>query len=436
MPLWSGRSSGEVNPQLDAFNRSIGFDSRMWREDIQGSLAHAAMLAECGIITREDAAAIRNGLHDISFDIESGTLEIDPTAEDIHTFIETELTRRIGGAGKRLHTARSRNDQVAADLRLYTMSELTKLQQMIIGLRHVLTKRSAEHRETVMPGYTHLQRAQPVTLALHLGAWLEMLKRDTTRLSGVIERTNECPLGSGALAGTTFPIDREFTAKALAFDSPCPNPMDAVGDRDFVLEALAALSILMVHLSRMAEEVILWCSSEFGFASLPDAFATGSSIMPQKKNPDLCELIRGKSGRVFGHLMGMLTVMKGLPLAYNKDMQEDKEALFGALDTVSACLAAFTPMMEAITFNPEKMRKACSEGFLNATDCADYLVHKGLPFREAYGIAGALVKVCVERGNTLEALEIDEFRKHSVLFDDDIYDALSLENCVKRRGMV
>ena len=436
MKLWSGRVSGEINPALEAFNRSIGFDARMVREDIQGSLAHAAMLGRCGIISEEDAAAIIGGLNGILTDLESGVLEIDRAAEDIHTFIEAELTRRAGDAGKRLHTGRSRNDQVAADLRLYTKSALKQTRGRLDRLIDILSVRKAEHKATVMPGYTHLQRAQPVTLGLHLDAWREMLFRDYYRIGDALKRLEECPLGAGALAGTTYPIDRSVTAGALGFERPCPNTMDAVSDRDFVLETLSVLSIIMVHLSRMAEEVILWCSSEFGFAVLPDGFATGSSIMPQKKNPDLCELIRGKSGRVFGHLMGTLTMLKGLPLAYNKDMQEDKEALFDALDTVSACLEAFTPMMAAMTFRPERMRAAAAEGFLNATDCADYLVGKGLPFREAYGIAGALVRECAERGETLETLPIGDFRKHSVLFDADVYDALNLENCVKRRGLL
>ena len=435
MKLWSGRTSGDVNPALEAFNRSVGFDARMWREDIQGSIAHAAMLGECGVISKEDAAAIDAGLKGIAADLESGGLDIDPAAEDIHTFVEAELTKRVGDAGKRLHTGRSRNDQVAADLRLYTKSALAKLQEQIGKLLETLDSRINEHQATVMPGYTHLQRAQPVTLTLHLGAWVEMLSRDNARLTDAIVRMDECPLGAGALAGTTYSIDRSIPAKALGFTRPCANPMDAVSDRDFVLEALSALSILMVHLSRMAEEIILWCSSEFGFATLPDAFSTGSSIMPQKKNPDICELIRGKSGRVFGHLMGLLTVMKGLPLAYNKDMQEDKEALFGALDTVEACLEAFTPMMEAIAFNKSRMRAAAAEGFLNATDCADYLVGKGMPFRQAYGVAGALVRDCAENGETLETLPIDKYRQRSVLFDEDIYDVLKLEHCVKRRGL-
>ncbi|MDR0324825.1 MAG: argininosuccinate lyase [Oscillospiraceae bacterium] len=436
MKLWAGRASGDINPALEAFNRSIGFDARMVKEDIQGSLAHAAMLGECGIISKEDAKMIETGLHSISADLANGSLAIDPSAEDVHTFVEAELTRRIGGAGKRLHTGRSRNDQVAADLRLYTKSALSALREQLKGLLETLDARIEGHRATVMPGYTHLQRAQPVTLALHLGAWHEMLARDCSRMEDAIRRMDECPLGAGALAGTTYPIDRTMTASVLGFARPCANTMDAVSDRDFVLETLSALSILMTHLSRMAEEVILWCSSEFGFAALPDAFATGSSIMPQKKNPDICELVRGKSGRVFGHLMGTLAMMKGLPLAYNKDMQEDKEALFDALDTVSACLEAFTPMMAAIVFNKDRMRAAAAEGFLNATDCADYLVKKGLPFREAYGIAGALVRDCAERGETLETLSIGEYRKHSVLFNEDIYELLNLENCVKRRGLL
>lgn len=435
MKLWAGRASGETDPALESFNRSIGFDSRMFREDIQGSLAHAAMLGGCGIISKEDADAITSGLSGILSDIESGELTIDSTAEDIHTFVEAELTHRIGDAGKRLHTGRSRNDQVATDLRLYTKAALSALREQIVALSETLRSRADEHTQTIMPGYTHLQRAQPVTLAFHLGAWHEMLSRDISRVEDALKRMDECPLGSGALAGTTYPIDRSMTAKVLGFARPCANAMDGVSDRDFVLDALSALSIIMVHLSRMSEEVILWCSSEFGFASLPDEFATGSSIMPQKRNPDLCELVRGKAGRVFGDLMGTLVMLKGLPLAYNKDMQEDKESLFDALDTVSACLAAFTPMMAAIVFRKDVMRAAAARGFLNATDCADYLVGKGMPFREAYGIVGALVRACTESGDTLESLPIERYKTFSQLFDDDIYTAVDLDACVKRRGI-
>ncbi|MDR1668642.1 MAG: argininosuccinate lyase [Oscillospiraceae bacterium] len=435
MKLWAGRATGETDPALEAFNRSVGFDSRLVFEDIRGSLAHAAMLGKQGILPPEDAAAIAAGLEGIRTDLENGILPVDMTAEDIHTFVESELTRRVGDAGKRLHTGRSRNDQVALDLRLYTKTALGALQGQIAELDQTLSRRAGEHRRTVMPGYTHLQRAQPVTLALHLGAWREMLRRDGSRLSDALARMDECPLGAGALAGTTYPIDRQATAAALGFARPCANTMDAVSDRDFVLETLAALSVIMTHLSRMSEEVILWCSSEFAFAALPDEFATGSSIMPQKKNPDLCELIRGKTGRVFGSLMGTLTMMKGLALAYNKDMQEDKESLFDALDTVSACLAAFTPMMGAIVFRPERMRAAAAEGFLNATDCADYLVGKGLPFREAYAVAGQIVRFCAETGVTLETLPPERYKEFSPLFGDDIYEAVNLDTCVKRRGL-
>ncbi len=435
MKLWAGRASGETDPALEAFNRSVGFDCRLIFEDIRGSLAHAVMLGKQGILSAEDAAAIAAGLEGIRDDLESGLLAVDMTAEDIHTFVETELTRRIGDAGKRLHTGRSRNDQVALDLRMYTKNAVSKLRELLEALMNTLSRRCGEHRETVMPGYTHLQRAQPVTLALHLGAWCEMLRRDEGRLADALKRMDECPLGAGALAGTTYPLDRRLTAETLGFARSCANTMDAVSDRDYALETLSALSVIMVHLSRMSEEVILWCSSEFGFASLPDEFSTGSSIMPQKKNPDLCELIRGKTGRVFGDLMGTLSMMKGLPLAYNKDMQEDKESLFDALDTVSACLTAFMPMMGAIVFRPERMRAAAAEGFLNATDCADYLVGKGMPFREAYGVAGRLVRECVESGATLETLPLDRYRSVCPLFGEDVYEAVSLDTCVKRRGL-
>jgi argininosuccinate lyase len=424
------------SPAFETFNRSIGFDKRLYKEDIQASLAHAEMLGKRGIISPEDARMIAAGLESIRQDIEGGSLEIDPFAEDIHTFIEAELTRRVGDPGKRLNTARSRNDLVATDLRLYTKSELKSIQEQLETLTAALEGRAEEHAGTVMPGYTHLQRAQPVTLALHLGAWREMLLRDISRIGNTIGRMDECPLGAGALAGTTYPIGREMTAETLGFSHTCANPIDAVSSRDFVLETLSALSILMVHLSRMAEELILWCSSEFGFVTLSDEFTTGSSIMPQKKNPDGCELIRGKSGRVFGHLMGMLTVMKGLPLAYNKDMQEDKEAIFDALDTVSACLEVFTPMLVSAKFHPPRMRAACAEGFLNATDCADYLVGKGMPFREAHTLVKELVARCVGLGKTLETLELDEYRRYSGLFGDDIYKAVDLENCAKRRGLL
>ncbi|MDR0293237.1 MAG: argininosuccinate lyase [Oscillospiraceae bacterium] len=434
--LWAGRASGDINPALEAFNRSIGFDARLYEEDIRGSLVHAEMLGHCGIISGEDAAAICGGLRGIWGDMESGRLSADPAAEDIHTFIETELTRRIGEPGKRLHTGRSRNDQVAVDLRLYTRTALNGLRGQIEALLRILADRARRHKNTVLPGYTHLQRAQPVTLKVHLAAWGKMLRRDVSRIRNAVARMEECPLGAGALAGTTYPIDRDRTAGALGFRGPCENPLDAVSDRDFALETLSVLSVLMVHLSRMSEEIILWCSAEFGFARLPDAFTTGSSIMPQKKNPDLCELIRGKAGRVFGDLMGTLVMLKGLPLAYNKDMQEDKEALFDALDTVSACLAAFAPMMAAIEFNKERMRAAASEGFLNATDCADYLVGKGLPFREAYGIAGKLVAVCAKEKVTLETLPIERYKEFSPLFDDDVFLAVDLIECVRKRGLV
>ena len=433
--LWAGRVSADTDRQADGFNSSIAFDCRMVREDIAGSMAHAAMLGARGIIPQADAGAILEGLAGIQKDLDSGALSIDMTAEDIHMFIESELTKRIGDAGKRLHTGRSRNDQVATDLRLYAKKELSALTGETAALITALLGHAKVHLESVMPGYTHLQRAQPVTLAHHLMAWCEMLSRDMTRLRDAGARMDACPLGSGALAGTTYPLDRERTALDLGFAGITRNTLDSVSDRDYCIEILAALSILMTHLSRMSEELILWCSSEFGFVTLDDAFSTGSSIMPQKKNPDVCELIRGKTGRVYGHLMGTLAMMKGLPLAYNKDMQEDKEAFFGALDTARICLATFTPMLKTVAFHPEKMRHAAAAGFINATDCADYLVKKGLPFREAYGLIGRLVAGCSETGQTLETLPLERYQSLSGLFDEDVYDALKLENCVARRNI-
>jgi len=436
MKLWTGRFSKEADQRTNDFNSSIQTDSRMYAQDIAGSIAHANMLGACGIISEEDRAQIAAGLEQIRRDIAAGELHIDPQAEDIHTFIEQTLTERIGEAGKRLHTGRSRNDQVATDIRLYLREECGVLSCMLEELRVALRVKAGEYKHAIMPGYTHMQRAQPVTLEAHFAAYREMLERDIGRIRDARARMNVSPLGSGALAGTTYPIDRAMTAEALGFDGVMPSTMDGVSDRDFCIELAAALSIVMLHLSRLSEEIILWCSWEFRFAELDDAFSTGSSIMPQKKNPDIAELVRGKSGRVFGNLTALLTLMKGLPLAYNKDMQEDKDAIFDAVDTVKLCLEAFIPMVRTMRFHPEVMRQAAAGGFINATDCADYLVGKGLPFRDAYQVTGKLVALCIERGQTLESLPLEEYQKISALFDKGLYDAISLENCVRRRGLL
>lgn len=433
MQLWQGRFQKALDPKTNDFNSSIKFDSRMFKEDIDGSLAHAAMLAAQGIISAEDLTAITEGLQGIKAEIENGTLEIDPNAEDIHTFVEGELTARIGAAGKRLHTARSRNDQVALDIRLYLRKECDALYGQLTELINVLCKKAEQYSGAVMPGYTHMQRAQPITFGHHLLAYAEMFLRDKQRLSDARERMNVSPLGACALAGTTYHTDREMTAKALGFTGAMQNSLDAVSDRDFCMELASVLSILMVHLSRLSEEIVLWCSWEFKFVELDDAFSTGSSIMPQKKNPDITELIRGKSGRVFGDLMTLLTAMKGLPLAYNKDMQEDKEAVFDAFDTVKMCLTAFVPMLDTMTAIPENMRKAAAGGFINATDCADYLVSKGLPFRDAYKATGELVALCIKKGKTLETLPLEEYKAVCDLFDDGVYAAIDLDKCVNDR---
>ena len=433
MKLWGGRFRKETDDLVNDFNSSIQFDCRLYREDIQGSLAHAAMLADCGIISREDEAAIRAGLEGILADIEAGKVEFTADNEDIHMNVEALLTERIGAAGKRLHTARSRNDQVAVDLRLYLRREIGEIVDQILDLQEAILAKAKEHQNTVMPGYTHLQRAQPISFAQHLLAYGAMLRRDVGRLLDCRARMNECPLGSGALAGTTYPIDRWETAKALGFTAPMDNSLDGVSDRDYAIELLSALSVLMMHLSRFSEEIILWCSWEFKFIELDDAYSTGSSIMPQKKNPDVAELVRGKTGRVYGHLMGLLTTMKGLPLAYNKDMQEDKEPVFDAVDTVKLCLPVFTGMIATMKVLPENMRRAASAGFINATDCADYLTKKGLPFRDAYTVVGNLVYYCTERGKGLEDLSLEELRQISPLFDGDVYEALGLEACMGQR---
>ena len=433
MQLWQGRFQKALDPKTNDFNSSIRFDSRMFREDIAGSIAHATMLCAQGIISSEDLADILEGLQAIREDIESGKLEIDPNAEDIHTFVEGELTARVGAAGKRLHTARSRNDQVALDIRLYLRKACNELYAQLTELVSVLCKKAEQYADAVMPGYTHLQRAQPITFGHHLLAYAEMLLRDKERLQDAKKRMNVCPLGACALAGTTYNTDREMTARDLGFSGAMQNSLDAVSDRDFCMELASMLSILMVHLSRFSEEIALWCSWEFKFVELDDAFSTGSSIMPQKKNPDITELIRGKSGRVFGDLMTLLTMMKGLPLAYNKDMQEDKEAIFDAFDTVKMCLTAFIPMLDTMTALPENMRKAAAGGFINATDCADFLVSKGLPFRDAYKATGELVALCIQKGLTLETLPLSEYQKICDLFDEGVYDAINLDKCVKDR---
>ncbi len=431
--MWAGRFQKEVDSRVNDFNSSVSFDQRMAKQDIGGSIAHAAMLGETGIIDKHEAELICAELEKILADLESGKLEIDPLAEDIHMFVEAELTKRLGSTGKRLHTARSRNDQVALDLRLYLRDEIEEIKALVGKLVQTLCALSKEHLETVMPGYTHLQRAQPITFAHHLMAYTQMFLRDLSRLNDVKKRMNFSPLGSGALAGTTYPIDRKMTARSLGMDGIMQNSLDGVSDRDYCIELAAAVSTMMVHLSRFSEEIILWCSWEFKFIELDDAYATGSSIMPQKKNPDITELIRGKAGRVFGDLTTLLTMMKGLPLAYNKDMQEDKEAIFDAVDTVKLCLSTFIPMLETMTVLKENMRAAAAKGFINATDCADYLVKKGLPFRDAYKCTGELVAACIKQGLTLETLPLEQYKSSCDLFDEDIYDAINLEACVKGR---
>lgn len=431
--LWKGRFKKELAKETNDFNSSISFDSRMFEEDIKGSMAHAAMLGAQGIIEKSESDKIIAGLQEILSDIKSGKLEIDMTAEDIHTFIESELTTRLGQTGKRLHTARSRNDQVALDIRLTLRKEIGEIKEKVRGLIGVICNKAEENKHTIMPGYTHLQRAQPITFAHHLMAYAAMLCRDLGRLEDTEKRMNNCPLGSGALAGTTYPLDREAVAAELGFDGITLNSLDGVSDRDFCIELASALSLIMVHLSRFSEEIIMWCSWEFKFVELDDAFSTGSSIMPQKKNPDIAELVRGKSGRVFGDLTTLLTVMKGIALAYNKDMQEDKEAIFDAVDTVKMCLTAFTPMIDTMTVLKDNMRAAAAKGFINATDCADYLVGKGLPFRDAYKATGELVALCIDKGLTLETLPLEEYRKVCDLFDDEVYTAISLEKCVADR---
>lgn len=436
MKLWAGRFQKEIDKKTNDFNSSISFDSRMFKEDIEGSIAHATMLGSCGVIEQHESDMICAELQKILNEIEAGSLKIDPNAEDIHTFIEGELTARLGATGKRLHTARSRNDQVALDIRLNLKKECASLSSQIKELIVVLCNKAKQYHTAVMPGYTHMQRAQPITFGHHLLAYAEMFLRDLGRIKDAKSRMDEMPLGSGALAGTTYPLDRELTAKLLGFARVTNNSLDGVADRDFCVELASAISLAMVHLSRFSEEIILWCSWEFKFVELDDAFSTGSSIMPQKKNPDIAELVRGKSGRVFGDLMTLLTMMKGLPLAYNKDMQEDKEAIFDAVDTLRMCLTAFIPMVDTMKVLTENMRKAAAKGFINATDCADYLVGKGLPFRDAYKATGTLVAMCIEQGETLETLPLAVYQSICAEFDEGIYDAISLENCVNGRTVI
>lgn len=435
MAMWDGRFKKEIDSKTNDFNSSIQFDSRLYKCDIAGSIAHAKMLSKQGIISKDDEIKIIDGLTSILEDIELGKLEFDSNAEDIHMFIEAELTKRIGSSGKKVHTARSRNDQVALDLKIYVKDEISNIQNLITNLIESLVKKAEENLETVMPGYTHLQRAQPITFAHHLMAYCQMLKRDYMRLENCLNLLDVCPIGSCALAGTSYNIDREYEKNLLGFNSITDNSLDGVSDRDYLIEFASCLSTIMMHLSRFSEEIILWTSWEFKFIELDDAFSTGSSIMPQKKNSDICELIRGKTGRVYGSLITLLTMMKGLPLAYNKDMQEDKEAIFDAIDTVKNCLSILSPMIDTMTVLKDNMKKAAGKGLINATDCADYLVGKGLAFRDAYKITGSLVGYAIDTDKTLETLSIEEYKKYSELFEEDIYDKIDLINCLKSRNV-
>ena len=431
--MWAGRTDGQVEKIADDFNSSIRFDCRMYRQDIRGSMAHAAMLATKNIITQDDADQLIDGLAQILEDLDSGKLAIDLECEDIHMFVEQVLTQRLGDVGKKLHTARSRNDQVALDIRMYLRDEIQEISQLVKALVTAVTDKADQYADAIMPGYTHLQRAQPITFGHHLMAYAMMLLRDLDRLADCAKRMNMSPIGCCALAGTTYETDRHFEAEKLGFDGICLNSLDGVSDRDFCAELMSALSILMVHLSRFSEEIILWSSWEFKFIELSDAYTTGSSIMPQKKNPDMAELVRGKAGRVFGDLMGLLTTLKGLPLAYNKDMQEDKESIFDAIDTVKMCLQVFAPMIATMTANTANMKRAAQTGFINATDLADYLVKKGLPFRSAYKISGQLVALCIQKGTVLEELPLETYKEYSDLFDTDLDNDLDLVTCVEKR---
>ncbi|MCQ2552864.1 MAG: argininosuccinate lyase [Clostridia bacterium] len=431
--MWAGRTSGETNKMADSFNSSISFDSRMYKQDITGSIAHAKMRAKCEIITEEEMALLVEGLNGILSDIESGALTFDPNAEDIHMFVEEVLTARIGTTGKKLHTARSRNDQVALDIRMYLRDEIDKISAIIEDLIKILSEKEEEYKDTIMPGYTHLQRAQPITFGIQLGAYKQMFMRDASRLIDCKKRLNMSPIGCCALAGTTYNTDRAFEAGLLGFDGVIENTIDGVSDRDFALELSSVISIIMMHLSRLSEETVLWTSSEFGFVTLDDAFTTGSSIMPQKKNSDMAELVRGKTGRVYGDMVALFTTMKALPLAYNKDMQEDKEQIFDAVDSVKACLDIFCGMLSTMKVNADAMKAAAAGGFINATDLADYLVVKGLPFRDAYKISGSIVARCIKDHCTLETLPLDVYKEYSELFAEDLFTAIDLLNCVKRR---
>ena len=431
--LWGGRFTKETDQQVYDFNASVSFDKRLFEEDIEGSKAHVEMLGKCGIITTDEKDSIISGLDGIFDDVTAGKLEITSEYEDIHSFVEANLINRIGDAGKKMHTGRSRNDQVALDMRLYTRKNIEGMKAEIISLLHELLNVIENNTTTFMPGFTHLQKAQPVTLSHHFAAYFEMFKRDLSRLSDIYERMNYCPLGAGALAGTTYPLDRDFVAQKLGFYGPTANSMDSVSDRDYLIEYLSALSIIMMHLSRFCEEIIIWNSNEYRFVNIDDAFATGSSIMPQKKNPDIAELTRGKCGRVYGSLMSLLTTMKGLPLAYNKDMQEDKEVAFDAMDTVGNCVHLFAKMISTMTFNIETMKESAAKGFTNATDAADYLVSKGVPFRDAHGIIGQIVIYCDTKSKSIEDCSLDELRSVSGYFDNDIYDFISLKTCVEKR---
>lgn len=431
--LWGGRFTKETDQLVYNFNASITFDQKFYKEDIKGSIAHVTMLGKQGVLTNEEAQKIKKALNEIMEDVENGKLEITSEYEDIHSFVEANLIERLGDIGKKLHTGRSRNDQVALDMRLYTREEVVETDKLLKKLLQTILKIMETHTETIMPGFTHLQKAQPITLAHHMGAYFEMFKRDRLRLHDIYERMNYCPLGSGALAGTTYPLDRDYSAELLGFYGPTLNSMDGVSDRDYLIEYLSACATIMMHLSRFSEEVIIWNSNEYQFVEIDDAYSTGSSIMPQKKNPDIAELVRGKTGRVYGALMSLLTTMKGIPLAYNKDMQEDKEFSFDAMDTVKGCIALFEGMLATMKFNCEKMRQSASHGFTNATDAADYLVNHGVPFRDAHGIVGQIVLYCIEKSIAIDDMSLEELHAISPVFEADIYDAVSMETCVNKR---
>jgi argininosuccinate lyase len=431
--LWGGRFTKETDKLVYNFNASISFDRKFYREDITGSKAHVRMLGRQGILTEEEAQAIEEGLDEILSDVESGKLAITDEYEDIHSFVEANLIDRLGDVGKKLHTGRSRNDQVALDMRLYTRAQVLEVDNLLKELLAVILRIMKENTATIMPGFTHLQKAQPITLAHHMGAYFEMFKRDRSRMKDIYERMNYCPLGSGALAGTTYPLDREYSAELLGFYGPTLNSMDGVSDRDYLIEFLSALSTIMMHLSRFSEEIIIWNSNEYRFVEIDDAYSTGSSIMPQKKNPDIAELVRGKTGRVYGALVSLLTTMKGIPLAYNKDMQEDKELSFDAIDTTKGCIALFTGMLDTIQFNTDVMEKSASHGYTNATDAADYLVNHGVPFRDAHGVIGQIVLYCIDKGIAIDDMSLSELQQFSPVFDEDVYEAISMETCVNKR---